>query len=147
MPRFSPVMRNRALEIAPTKRVATVAITDKRLISRIQTEAAIQGKKTTTGMAASLILLGIRFTAPWVIRALIFTLRACFIAVISLWIGVRRACEINANRWADEAARSGFPTLYIGWLYWIVYVVTAMVIFFYWIILALVTNLILSVIF
>ena len=60
MPRFSPVMRNRALEIAPTKRVATVAITDKRLISRIQTEAAIQGKKTTTGMAASLILLGIR---------------------------------------------------------------------------------------
>ena len=60
MPRFSPVMRNRALEIAPTSKVKTIAITDPKLIARVQTEAAIQGTKTTTKMASAMILLGVR---------------------------------------------------------------------------------------
>jgi hypothetical protein len=53
-------MRNRALEIAPTSKVKTIAITDPKLIARVQTEAAIQGTRTTTKQASALILLGIR---------------------------------------------------------------------------------------
>ena len=60
MPQYRPVKRSRALEIKPKRRVRTIALTDPRLISRVQTEAEILGRKTVTGLSADLILLGIR---------------------------------------------------------------------------------------
>ncbi|HWQ04618.1 MAG TPA: hypothetical protein VN452_04610 [Longilinea sp.] len=56
------------------------------------------------------ILRGIRFITPWLLRILWATLNVVGTAIASLWVGVPTATRRIAERWVEIAVTAGFPT-------------------------------------
>ena len=63
--------------------------------------------------------LAVRLATPWIMRVFFFTLMSCATALAGFWIGVPAAVDKIANEWLDRATRSGFPTQWDRYLYWV----------------------------
>lgn len=92
-------------------------------------------------------LLGVRLVAPWVMRAMWFSLMLVLTAIASLWTGIPNAVETIGREWEERAYKSGIPTLYLPYVYHCARAVALLTILAGWVIFAYITMLALWLIF
>jgi hypothetical protein len=86
-----------------------------------------------------LIVMFIRFSTPWVIRAVAQMAGLIVVAVGSFWRGVPPATRAVADEWVERAVASGFPTTHAPELHRAIQFVALLMIAGAWVFLSHVT--------